>query len=1219
VTAPGGAKVIASAAVRLKADATGLDRDVERDVNEAVDRAAASSRGKPRQVLPDFGPEVDRAEARIRAGLARIGDIARTAWQGVADRGVAAYSAVQAAAERVVTAVRTQVTRLGQEWERSIAAPARAAFDRVRGAWGSAVQSIQDTARRGFARVGDALEPISIRARTVAGRVAPPFVTAAATVAASFRIIGSAGSRAYDAVETRVRSATERLTAQAGELGRAVSRGWDVAAAGAGRHRKAVEETGGAFEAIGRVSRKVFDSVSEGGRRAGSAISTGVRGAVSAAQAAFTALGDIGGKVLSGLTSMASLLTVAIVAGAGALGGMVVAAPALLAGLAAPLGAVMLGMDGIKRAAQAVKPALTDLKKAVSESFEQSLRPAMQGIAAIIPKLTTGFKSIASALGGTATQMVAIINTGPGIQTLQGFLDGVSRAIQALQPGLVAGTQAFMRLVGAVTPALADIGSAIGSLASEWAGAINRMADLGILKDAIGSIAPIVRSLGQVFGQLIEVVGRLAATVGPGVAALIRGISDGLRGGQDSVSQFGAAVGRIFTALGPVIAKVVPLILKVAASFAEHLAPAVEKVAPFLEKAADALSNFAGPIGAVVGALVAFGVAAKVFSVISSAVGIVKTIATTLRLWTAAQWLLNFAMDANPIGIVVVAIAALVAGLIYAYQHSETFRNAVQTAFRAVGEAVQAVIQWFRDVGAKIGEGFDKVKTVVSNVVDAVVGFLKNWGPTILAVIAPVIGIPLLIAQHWDEIVAFFRSIPGRVSAALSALGDAIKTAVEAAVRFLAELPDKVAFLLGYLAGQVYNGARAAWRFLSETVPEAIQAAIDFLLTLPGVVVSNLVALGSAVASGARTAWRWLVTTATEAGTAVIAFVQALPGRIGAFLSALATTVINFARQAWQGFLTQTTALINNTIAFVSALPGRVKAGINALIGFVKETATNAWNGFKTATQTIANATLAFVQSIPGKIKAFFSGAAQWLVQAGRDVLQGLWNGMKAIAQGVLDWIGHIGSQIAAGFKAAVGIHSPSTVFHGFGVYIMEGLRNGIESQEDRVVAAMSRIAGKLAGAAKVAVQSTGLEAAAREVLARLTSGGQVFEDLTWRGASSNVNRYNEVLMDALRKLGSDGTIEGTEAALRRLLGGGRGGSSGRPAASPVVTADTAGASTLAPGRGAAAQGRHTDLDGIADAVRQGAYAALSESVEPLTNAGVFRMASKGEKEATRL
>ena len=53
----------------------------------------------------------------------------------------------------------------------------------------------------------------------------------------------------------------------------------------------------------------------------------------------------------------------------------------------------------------------------------------------------------------------------------------------------------------------------------------------------------------------------------------------------------------------------------------------------------------------------------------------------------AAMLLVNIAMNANPISLVVIAIAALVAGLVIAYNTSETFRNVVDAAFKAVAEA----------------------------------------------------------------------------------------------------------------------------------------------------------------------------------------------------------------------------------------------------------------------------------------------------------------------------------------------------------------------------------------------------------------------------------------------------------------------------------------------------------------------------------------------------
>ncbi|MEV6258084.1 phage tail tape measure protein [Nocardia sp. NPDC051911] len=61
----------------------------------------------------------------------------------------------------------------------------------------------------------------------------------------------------------------------------------------------------------------------------------------------------------------------------------------------------------------------------------------------------------------------------------------------------------------------------------------------------------------------------------------------------------------------------------------------------------------------------------------------------------AATWLLNVAMDANPIGVVIAGLALLVAGVVYAWNHFDWFRD-----------AVKAVWRWMKDAGAWIGREF---------------------------------------------------------------------------------------------------------------------------------------------------------------------------------------------------------------------------------------------------------------------------------------------------------------------------------------------------------------------------------------------------------------------------------------------------------------------------------------------------------------------------------
>lgn len=67
--------------------------------------------------------------------------------------------------------------------------------------------------------------------------------------------------------------------------------------------------------------------------------------------------------------------------------------------------------------------------------------------------------------------------------------------------------------------------------------------------------------------------------------------------------------------------------------------------------------------------------------------GVIGGLVGTLWLVSKAMAAVNLVMSLNPIGLVVIAIAALVAGLVYAYQNSETFRKIVKGAFEAVGTA----------------------------------------------------------------------------------------------------------------------------------------------------------------------------------------------------------------------------------------------------------------------------------------------------------------------------------------------------------------------------------------------------------------------------------------------------------------------------------------------------------------------------------------------------
>jgi TP901 family phage tail tape measure protein len=149
---------------------------------------------------------------------------------------------------------------------------------------------------------------------------------------------------------------------------------------------------------------------------------------------------------------------------------------------------------------------------------------------------------------------------------------------------------------------------------------------------------------------------------------------------------------------------------------------------------------------------------------------------------------LSMAMDANPVGLVVIAIAALVAGFILAYKHSEKFRSAVQAVGRATAWAFHAIT-------AGVGNA---------------IGFIKSHWPLILGILAGPIALAVVeIIQHWGKVKAFlgkvvswFAALPDRI---LGAIGDLGGLLVGAGKAIIQGLLDGIGSMVGKLTSKLHS------------------------------------------------------------------------------------------------------------------------------------------------------------------------------------------------------------------------------------------------------------------------------------------------------------------------------------------------------------------------------------------------------------------------------
>lgn len=163
-----------------------------------------------------------------------------------------------------------------------------------------------------------------------------------------------------------------------------------------------------------------------------------------------------------------------------------------------------------------------------------------------------------------------------------------------------------------------------------------------------------------------------------------------------------------------------PIITTVASELAKLLSQidtevATEKIKGFMEFVGEHGSEIISIITGVGAGFVTW----NVVSMISNLVGTMGTLKTALTTTTVAQEGMNVAMAANPIGIVITAVAALAAGLVTLYTTNEEFRNKVNAAWTAVKDKAVAVF-------TTIKEQIEKAKQQIQNAVTAIKNIPKE-------------------------------------------------------------------------------------------------------------------------------------------------------------------------------------------------------------------------------------------------------------------------------------------------------------------------------------------------------------------------------------------------------------------------------------------------------------------------------------------------------------
>lgn len=226
-------------------------------------------------------------------------------------------------------------------------------------------------------------------------------------------------------------------------------------------------------------------------------------------------------------------------------------------------------------------------------------------------------------------------------------------------------------------------------------------------------------------------------------------------------------------------------------------------------------------IAAGVGAYVAYQTALTVMSEGWTALTVVT------KAQTIAQTALNAVMAANPIGIVIAAIAALVAAFVVLWNTNEDFRKKVIELWTALKENISKLIEGIKETVTKI---WNDIKETVSGTVTAIKDTVtKIWNNIKETVSGTVSAIKDTVTSTWEavktKVTDTVNGIKEKVSEAWNNVKESVSGAVENVKTKVADAWDNVKSKTTEIWESVKSKTSEAWKNVKSSITKPIEDA----------------------------------------------------------------------------------------------------------------------------------------------------------------------------------------------------------------------------------------------------------------------------------------------------------------------------------------------------------------------------------------------------------
>ena len=443
-----------------------------------------------------------------------------------------------------------------------------------------------------------------------------------------------------------------------------------------------------------------------------------------------------------------------------------------------------------------------------------------------------------------------------------------------------------------------------------------------------------------------------------------------------------------------------------AISFGELLMPAIKQIVGWVQKFVDWLNGLSegtkktvvtiallaaalGPVLIVIG---------KVISAVGTIMTVVPKIAGVINTVKGAFAALNTTMLANPIVLIIAAIAALVAAFIYLWNNCDGFR------------------QFWIDL-------WENVKQVAITV--------------------------------WNAIKAFFSQVWEAIKTIFSTVFEVIKTLVTTYFNLYKTIIETVFNVIKTVITTIWNAIKGVFT----TVFNVIKTLVTTYFNIYKTIIQTVLTVIQTVIT---TVWNTIKTVITTVLNAIKTIFSTVWNAIKTIISAVVSGIKGLITGDFTAVKNSITTIMNTIKSTISTIWNTIKSTISTVLGAIKGAVTSVFNGIVNAVKGAMGNVLNAVKSGFSNVKSHITGLASQAFTWGKDLIMGIVNGIKSCIGAVGDAVKSVADKIKSFLHFSVPDEGPLTDYESWMPDFMGGLAKGIEKSRGMIQKAVSGVSSDM-------------------------------------------------------------------------------------------------------------------------------------------------------------